>query len=197
LRLNARLIRSEHRDGYRTGHADNTAARAPRDTWRQRRHGVRGCARVPLGCGKTWCSARRQEPASVELGTWRRAPSMRRRPSDAPRSPTPSRSATSRRPPTSQYRCRLVVFPAKRDTRSERPRRGSARGRLLRSETASSLLQLTPPLDAAPKTRFVPVTMRQRAHRRRLDVVVGWRQDGGAQADGMRSGVAAFGRDSR
>jgi hypothetical protein len=26
------LIRSEHRGGYRTGHADDTAAPAPRDT---------------------------------------------------------------------------------------------------------------------------------------------------------------------
>ena len=32
MRLNARLIRSEHRDGYRTGHADYTARRAPRKT---------------------------------------------------------------------------------------------------------------------------------------------------------------------
>jgi hypothetical protein len=117
LRLNARLIRSEHRDGYRTGHADDTAARARRDTWHQRRHGVRGCARAPLGYRKTCCSARPQKPASVELVTWRRAPSMRRRPSDAPRSSTPSRRAT--RPPASpraSNRCRPVAFPAFCDT---------------------------------------------------------------------------------
>jgi hypothetical protein len=93
LRSNARLIRSEHRDGYRTGPADDTAAPAPRDTWRQQRHGVRKCSRSAW-LPETWCSARRQKPAPVELVTWRRAPSMRRRPSDAPRTQTPSRRAT-------------------------------------------------------------------------------------------------------
>jgi hypothetical protein len=96
VHLNARLIRSEHRDGYRTGHADDTAARAPCDTWRQQRHGVRGCAWLR---GKRGARLGVRNRPQVELVTSRRAQSMRRRPSDAPRSHTPSRRATG--PPAS------------------------------------------------------------------------------------------------